>query len=600
LEVLAVLSPALRRFLPYLRPQARLLALTLAAAAVSLLAATATPLLIKAIIDGPLTHRRADQLLPLAVALLALAAVEAVANFTRRNFSVLASLRMETDLRNEFYAHLQALQVGFHDSWQSGQLLSRAVADIQALRRFVGFGLVFATFFGALWLAVLAMLLRLDWRLAILTALIVLPVFFASRSFFRRYAAIARGVQDQQGDLATVVEEMSTGVRVIKALGRERLLRERFQLQAVKLRGLNLKGVQVRARAWTLFSLLPNLNLAVVVVVGGIAVARGELSLGGLVAFMTYLFMLVWPLDALGWILAMGEEATTAAIRLAEVFDARPEIRERPGARSLGAVRGDVRLEGVGFRYSEAGEWILRGLDLTLEPGETVALVGATGSGKTTVAALLPRLYEVGEGRVTLDGLDLRDLTLRSLRTQVGVAFEEPVLFSASVHENLVMGRPLTSDRDLRRALEVARAEFVWDLPWGLETRIGEQGHSLSGGQRQRLALARAVLGSPRVLVLDDPLSSVDLHTEREIEEALSSVLGGVTALLVAHRPSTLALADRVALLAGGGIVESGTHSELLSRSSLYRSLLGGALQGPREDSGRDLVARPGGQTRSG
>jgi ATP-binding cassette subfamily B protein len=600
LEVLAVLSPALRRFLPYLRPQARLLALTLAAAAVSLLAATAIPLLIKAIIDGPLTHRRADQLLPLAVALLALAAVEAVANFTRRNFSVLASLRMETDLRNEFYAHLQALQVGFHDSWQSGQLLSRAVADIQALRRFVGFGLVFATFFGALWLAVLAMLLRLDWRLAILTALIVLPVFFASRSFFRRYAAIARGVQDQQGDLATVVEEMSTGVRVIKALGRERLLRERFQLQAVKLRGLNLKGVQVRARAWTLFSLLPSLNLAVVVVVGGIAVARGELSLGGLVAFMTYLFMLVWPLDALGWILAMGEEATTAAIRLAEVFDARPEIRERPGARSLGVVRGDVRLEGVGFRYSEAGEWILRGLDLTLGPGETVALVGATGSGKTTVAALLPRLYEVGEGRVTLDGLDLRDLTLRSLRTQVGVAFEESVLFSASVHENLVMGRPLTSDRDLRRALEVARAEFVWDLPWGLETRIGEQGHSLSGGQRQRLALARAVLGSPRVLVLDDPLSSVDVHTEREIEEALSSVLGGVTALLVAHRPSTLALADRVALLAGGRIVESGTHSELLSRSSLYRSLLGGALQGPREDPGRDLVARSGGQTRSG
>jgi ATP-binding cassette subfamily B protein len=310
--------------------------------------------------------------------------------------------------------------------------------------------------------------------------------------------------------------------------------------------------------------------------------------------------MLVWPLDALGWILAMGEEATTAAIRLAEVFDARPEIRERPGARALGAARGDVRLEGVGFRYSVAGEWILRGLDLTLEPGETVALVGATGSGKTTVAALLPRLYEVGEGRVTLDRLDLRDLTLRSLRTQVGVAFEEPVLFSASVHENLVMGRPLTSDRDLRRALEVARAEFVWDLPWGLETRIGEQGHSLSGGQRQRLALARAVLGSPRVLVLDDPLSSVDVHTEREIEEALSSVLGGVTALLVAHRPSTLALADRVALLAGGRIVESGTHSELLSRSSLYRSLLGGARREPHEDPGRDLVSRPGGQTRRG
>lgn len=595
-----MLSPALRRFLPYLRPQARLVGLTLGAALVSLLAATAIPLLFEAIIDGPLAHRQAEQLLPYAAALLGLAAIEGLANFTRRNFSVLASLRMETELRNEFYSHLQGMHVGFHDNWQSGQLLSRAVSDIQSLRRFVGFGLVFATFFGALWLAVLAMLLRLDWRLALLTALVVLPVFFASRAFFRSYAAVARSVQDKQGDLATVVEEMSTGVRIIKAFGRDPLLRDRFEVEADRLRGINLRGVRVRTRAWTLFSLLPNLNLAVVLVAGGIAVARGELSLGGLVAFMTYLFMLVWPLDALGWILAMGEEAATAATRLAEVFDARPEIRERPGARALGTVRGAVGFQAVGFRYPEARDWIVRGLDLVLEPGETVALVGATGSGKTTVAALVPRLYEVSEGRLTLDGVDVREVTLRSLRTQVGMAFEDPVLFSASVHENLVMGRPLTSDRELRRALEIARAEFVWELPWGLETRVGEHGHSLSGGQRQRLALARAVLGAPRVLVLDDPLSSVDVHTEREIEEALASVLGGVTALLVAHRPSTLALADRVALLDGGRIADTGTHSELMARSPEYRSLLGEPGREPgikpelRPDDGRGELAVPG------
>jgi ATP-binding cassette subfamily B protein len=568
-----VLSPALRRFLPYLRPQARLFALTVVAAAVSLAAATTMPLLIKSVIDGPITHRQPGQLLPIGLALICLGAVEAGANFVRRNYSNLASLRMETQLRNDFYAHLQNLQVAFHDNWQSGQLLSRAVADIQTVRRFVGFGLVFAGFFGAQWVLVLAVLLRLDWRLALLSALLLLPLLVVSNRFFRRYARIARRVQDQQGDLTTVVEEMATGVRIIKAFGRNGLLRDRFQNQAAMLRATNLAGVRVRASTWTTFNLLINLNLCLVLLVGGFAVAHGDLTLGGLVAFMTYLFMLIWPLDALGWILAMGEEATTASMRLAEVFDSRPEIVDPPAPTLLARVRGGIRLEGVGFRYPEGG-WVLRGLDLSVEPGETVALVGATGSGKTTLATLVPRLYDVTEGRVTLDGVDVRDLSLRTLRAQIGVAFEDPILFSASVHENLVMGRPITSDTDLRRALQVARAEFVWDLPWGLETRVGEQGYSLSGGQRQRLALARAVLGAPRVLVLDDPLSAVDVHTEREIEEALASVLSGVTALVVVHRPSTLALADRVALLEDGRIAAIGTHSELLLSSLRYRSLL--------------------------
>jgi ATP-binding cassette subfamily B protein len=289
---------------------------------------------------------------------------------------------------------------------------------------------------------------------------------------------------------------------------------------------------------------------------------------------MTYLFMLVWPLDALAWVLAMGEEATTASQRLVEVLDARPEIADEPGALVVSGGRGAVRFEGVGFRYAGTGGWVLRQLDLDVEPGETMAIVGATGSGKTTVLSLLPRLYDCVEGRVALDGVDVRRLSLRSLRATVGVAFEDPILFSASIHENLVMGRPVGADAELKRAIEVARAEFVWDLPWGLETRVGEQGYSLSGGQRQRLALARAVLGSPRVLVLDDPLSSVDVHTEHEIETALASVLHGVTALLVVHRPSTLALADRVALLEGGRVVAVGTHSELLRSQPHYRSLL--------------------------
>jgi ATP-binding cassette subfamily B protein len=569
-----VVSPALRRFVPYLRPHAPLLVLTLGAAVVSLAAAASIPLVIKAVIDGPITHRDPGRLVPFGVALLALAAVETGANFVRRYYANVASLRMETDLRNDFYAHLQGLQVAFHDNWQSGQLLSRAVADIQTIRRFMGFGLLFAAFFGSQWVVVLIILLRLDWRMALISGLVVLPILVISRRFFSRYAVIARRVQDQQGDMTTVIEEMATGVRIIKAFGRNRLLRERFQREAAKLRGTNLEAVRVRSTTWTGFNLLLNLDLCIVLLLGGFAVTAGQLTIGGLVAFMTYLFMLIWPLDALGWILAMGEEAATASVRLIEVFDSRPEICEPVRPRLLTRVRGRVRLEGVGFVYPGGRDWVLRGLDLELEPGETVALVGATGSGKTTMATLVPRLYDVSEGRVTLDGNDVRDIPVRALRAQIGVAFEDPILFSASVHENLVMGRPITSDRDLRRALEVARAEFVWDLPWGLETRVGEQGYSLSGGQRQRLALARAVLGSPRVLVLDDPLSAVDVHTEHEIEAALTSVLSGVTALVVVHRPSTLALADRVALLEGGRVTATGTHSELLHSSPRYRSLL--------------------------
>jgi ATP-binding cassette subfamily B protein len=381
-------------------------------------------------------------------------------------------------------------------------------------------------------------------------------------------------VQDQSGDLTTVIEESATGTRIVKSFGRGQSMVEGFQKEAAKLRAVNLEAIGVRSWAWTMFSFIPNLNLALVLLIGGLAVLGGGLSIGGLVAFMTYLFMLIWPLDAIGWVFAMGEEAVTASDRLVEVFDSRPDIADRPGARDLPRGRGRIVFENVGFRYPASEGWILRGVNLEIEPGETLALVGRTGCGKSTLLHLVPRLYDVIEGSISIDGIDLRDLRLRSLRSQVGVAFEDPILFSASVHENLVMGRPIESDMELKRALAVAQADFVWDLPWGLETRVGEQGHTLSGGQRQRLALARAVLGNPRVLVLDDPLSSVDVHTEAAIESALETVLEGVTALLVVHRPSTLALADRVALIDGGTVAATGSHRELMASNDLYRALL--------------------------
>ncbi len=336
----------------------------------------------------------------------------------------------------------------------------------------------------------------------------------------------------------------------------------------------SLQGIKARAELWTELNFLPNLSLVAVLLLGGVNVVQGRLTIGGLVAFMSYVFMLTWPMDAIGWVLSMSEECQTASQRLNEVLDSHPEIADRPRARPLERCGGRLEFRGVGFKYPNSDEWILRDFNLVIEPGETVGLVGRTGSGKTTLAYLAPRLYDVTEGSVLLDGIDVRDILLRSLRSHIGFAFEDPILFSASVHENLVMGRPIVSDHELKRAIDVAQAGFVWDLPWGLETRVGEQGYTLSGGQRQRLALARAVLGAPPVLVLDDPLSSVDVHTEAVIEEALGRVLEGVTGLLVVHRPSTLALADRVVLIDGGTVAAAGTHAELMRSNDLYRALL--------------------------
>jgi ATP-binding cassette, subfamily B, bacterial len=565
---------ALRRYIPYMRPYLGLVIVFGLAQLGSLAAAASIPKVIQLIIDGPIAHHQLSQLLPMAGLLVLIGLLEFVLVYVRRTFSGTASLRMETDLRNDFYAHLQNLQVSFHDNWQSGQLLSRAISDIATVRRFVSFGLIWFLQTVVTSAVVLVLMWSLDWKLAIVVAICMVPIVYFSNKFHSKYKLIARRLQDQQGDLTTVIEEMATGVRIIKAFGRMPLMQKRFEDQARLLRSTSLEGIRARAILWTQINFLPNLSLVAVLLLGGFNVVQGSLTIGGLIAFMNYVFMLTWPMDAIGWVLAMSEECQTACERLNEVLDSRPEIADRPGARAMETSRGRIEFRGVGFKYPKSDEWILRNLNLVVEPGETVGIVGRTGSGKTTLAYLLPRLYDVAEGQVLLDGVDVRDLHLRSLRSHIGVAFEDPILFSASVHENLVMGRPVVSDEELKRAIDVAQAGFVWDLPWGLETRVGEQGYTLSGGQRQRLALARAVLGSPPVLVLDDPLSSVDVHTEALIEESLSSVLEGVTGLLVVHRPSTLALADRVALIDGGTVVATGTHTELMKSNDLYRALL--------------------------
>ena len=565
-----------------------------AAALLGVGAGIVIPLVTKAIVDGPVERGERSLLLPLALVGFGLGAVEAILTFVRRWIQSSAVLGMETAIRSDLYRRLQRLPVSFHDRWQSGQLLSRAVTDLSVIRRFIGFGLIFLIVNLLTYATVLVLLLRLSVPLGLIVLVSTLPIAAISRSWSRQYFEISRRVQDQQGDLATVVEESAGGVRIVKAFGRRELVDARFGDAAERLAGSWMDAVRLRARFWTLLDVIPNLSLAVVLCVGALAVAKGLLSLGGLIAFLSLQLQLVWPIDALGWILAIGQEAATAAERIYEVLDTPVEITDRPAAVPLGGVRGRLRLEGVGFRYPGGDRPVLRDVSLEVEPGETLALVGATGSGKTTLVSLVPRLYDVSQGRITLDGHDLRDLRLESLRRVVAVGFEEPILFSASVRENLMLGVADASDAEIATALEVARAEFVFELPWGLDTRIGEQGLSLSGGQRQRLALARAVLARPRVLVLDDPLSALDVHTEALGGEALARVLAGTTGLVVVHRPSTLALADRVALLQDGTISAVGSHHELLESMPAYRAILSQDAEGSGEPHGGALVDREG------
>ncbi|MEY2478045.1 MAG: ATP-binding cassette, subfamily bacterial [Actinomycetota bacterium] len=567
----------------YVRPHAGLVTGMVITAIVGLGAGTLIPLVSKAVVDGPVRRGDAGAIVPLAGLALALGAFDITLAVWRRFVQARVAMDIETNIRNDLYAHLQRLSVGFHDRWQSGQLLSRAMSDASAIRRLLGFGAIFFVGNATLFLAVVVMLVRLHAGLAALAAVTAIPIAWLSLQFERRYSAVSRQVQDDQGDLTTHIEEAATGIRVIKAFGRRQYVADSFGAQARVLRDSSMDAVRVRARFWSLLGVVPNLAMAATLVAGALLVGRGSLTLGGLVAFVTLLFLLVFPLQAQGWILAMAEEAASAATRIFEILDDQPEIRERPGAVALATSHGHLRFEDVGFAYPGQDHAVLRHVDLDVAPGETVALVGMSGSGKTTLATLVPRLYDVTAGRVTLDGHDVRDLTLSSLRRHVGVAFEDPLLFSASVRENLLLGSPDASDEDLDRALEVAQAGFARDLPWGLDTRVGEQGLSLSGGQRQRLALARAIIGRPRVLVLDDPLSALDIHTESQVEEALARVLHGTTALIVVHRPSTVALADRVALLEDGTIVATGTHHDLLEQVPAYRAVLSQEAEGRPE-----------------
>ncbi len=584
-------SENLRRVAPYFAPHRAKMWFIALSAIVSIAAALSTPLIAKAVIDGPIADGDKGAIVPWVVLSVLLAAIETGLARVRRVFLATTAMDVETSLRNDLYRHLQRLDVGFHDRWQSGQLLSRATSDIATIRRFSAFGAVFLLIISLEVIGIFALLVNLYWPLALVAAAFSVPVLVLCTRFEHQYTAVVRRIQDELGDMTTEIEEAAKGIGVIKSFGRARFAFGRYDAHVQRVYESQMERIGIHTKFVWLLAIVPNLILTATLLAGVLAVGSGAITLGGLFAFVSYVLILVFPLEALGWILAMAQEAMTAADRVYEVLDTPPVIDDAPDAIDIGHAIGTIRFENVHFAYppqtppllgpqsvahtaDSVPRTVLGGVDLVVRPGETLALVGATGSGKTTLATLLARLHDPTAGRITLDGHDLRDITVTSLRRHIGFAFEEATLFSASVRENMRIGKPDCTEGEIAEALRIAQASFVDRLPWGLDTRIGEQGMNLSGGQRQRLALARAVIAMPTILILDDPLSALDVHTESLVEAALRPLLATRTALVVVHRPSTIALADRAALLDDGRIVATGTHTELLATEPRYRAIL--------------------------
>lgn len=565
-------SASMWRLRGYLLPYRARFIVMFVLAGIGVGASIVIPLVTRAVIDGPIADSDSRGLLTLGLFAIALGVVEAVLMFLRRWIVSKGTNGVETGIRLDLYAKLQRLPMSFHSRWQSGQLLSRIMNDLATVRRFLGFGLLFIVVNIVQILVVTALLINMYWPLGLVVLASTVPITWMCLRNEREYTRLSRKIQDQVGDVASTVEEGAYGLRVIKSFGRAAHMFDTFDARSRQLYDISMERVKLSAKFWTFLEVIPSATLIIVLGFGAAAAGQGQLTLGSLVAFITLMLSLVWPVAALGFLLAMTQEAFTAADRIQEIFDAEVEIVD--GTETLGHPVGRVKFTDVAFRYPDSAVDTLHHVNLEIAPGETVAVVGTTGSGKTILTQLIPRLYDVTAGSISIDGVDVRDLRLQELRTVVATAFEDPTLFSMSARENLTLGRPDASEADIAEAVEVAQAQFVYDLPWGLDTRIGEQGMSLSGGQRQRLALARAVLSKPRVLVLDDTLSALDIHTEALVEEALQRVLVGVTGLVVAHRASTVLLADRVAMLSGGTLTHIGTHAELLATVPEYRELL--------------------------
>jgi ATP-binding cassette subfamily B protein len=539
-------------------------------------AKVSTGLLVKQAIDEGIEADDAGALRNWSIALGCVAVLSAVFTGLRRYLAFRAARWIEADLRDRMFAHLQRLHFGYHDTAQTGQLMSRANTDLQQVQTFLV--LIPLTISNGVTVVAVAVILATIDPVLTLLALGSLPFMnVLANRFSVRLHPFAMGIQRESADLAAVVEESVSGVRVIKGLGAEQIQADRLRTEADDVFDQSLGAVGTRARFLPALELLPNIGFIAVLGYGGHQVLNGDLSIGALIAFNVYVAMLVWPLRMLGLIVAQAQRASVSAQRVHEVLATDPIIVDPAKPEPLPAGGGEVRFEQVGFAYGD-GPPVLAGFDLTIRPGESVALVGPTGSGKTTVSRILPRFYDVGTGRILLDGTDVGRLRLRDLRRAVGIVFEETFLFSDTVAANIAFADPSASEEAITRAARLAGADdFIRSLDDGYATLIGERGYSLSGGQRQRIAIARAILADPRILVLDDATSAVDPTKEHEIRDALAEVMRGRTTIVIAHRPATIALADRVVLIDEGRVVAEGTHDELLAGHERYRQVLAAA-----------------------
>jgi ABC-type multidrug transport system fused ATPase/permease subunit len=524
-------------------------------------------------IDDAITPRDAGKLWTFVWAIIGLGALRAIFMAARRLLSGKQALAVEMDLRQGLYAHLVRLSFGFYDRHQTGQLMSRATVDLQGVRFFLGYGLIFFFQNVLTVLSVTVVLFFFEWKLALIV-LAITPVLVV---LAYRYSHVThptlRDVQQKLADVATVAEENIVGVHVVKSFAQEPQEQAKFIDRSEAVFQQTLRANRQRALYVPFISWVPMLAQAAVLLVGARMVANGQLTVGGFIAFNLYLGMLILPLRSLGMWVGQAQRATASGERIFQVMDEPEEIADRPGAIELPEGGGDLRFEGVGFEYMD-GRPVLHDIDLELEPGKTIALIGHTGSGKTTLTSLVPRFYDVTSGRVTLDGVDVRDVKLNSLRHAIGIISQDPFLFSATVRENITFGAPDLDDAEVEDIARLAQAhEFVERLPKGYDTVIGERGITLSGGQRQRLAIARALAVDPRVLILDDATASVDASTEARIRVGLREAMRNRTTLIIAHRLSTIALADEIVVLADGRIAARGTHEELLATSPVYRDI---------------------------
>ena len=525
------------------------------------------------VVDDAIIPRDAGKLWVFVWVMIGLGALRAAFMAARRLISGKQALAVEMDMRQGLYAHLVRLSFGFYDRHQTGQLMSRATVDLQGVRFFLGYGLIF--FFQNILtvLSVTVVLFFFQWKLALIV-LAITPVLVV---LAYRYSHVAhptlRDVQQKLADVATVAEENIVGVHVVKSFAQEPQEQAKFNDRSEAVFRQTVRANRQRALYVPFISWVPMLAQAAVLLIGARMVANGQLTVGGFIAFNLYLGMLIMPLRSLGMWIGQAQRATASGERIFQVMDEPEEIADRPDAVELPEGGGDLRFEGVGFEYMD-GRPVLQDIDLELAPGKTIALIGHTGSGKTTLTSLVPRFYDVTSGRVTLDGVDVRDVKLNSLRHAIGVISQDPFLFSATVRENITFGAPDLDDAEVENIARLAQAhEFVERLPDGYDTVIGERGITLSGGQRQRLAIARALAVDPRVLILDDATASVDASTEARIRVGLREAMRNRTTLIIAHRLSTIALADEIVVLDDGRIAARGTHEELLVTSQVYRDI---------------------------